>query len=150
MYIDELNEEIELNDYEVVKREMFQPDPNQPKVILDFEKNTITVNKACIEAIGNPDYVHFLTKPGRKTLILTNWDEYRKKKDMPEGTRVEKNRNLTMDGSRLLHRITRMMGWKDMAGTRVVVHGEKYANSDALKFPLEVHRIYVRKNQGDE
>lgn len=148
--------EIDLSDYQVVKRELIRKkkvhhagetaEAKQPDGLMTFDygkPSKVVFDKASLEAIGNPEYIHVLINVEAKILLLVKTVKGGGRGKLPKGTPVEPNEDgafVMVNCDAFLSKVAEMMGWEPSCGTKMLFTGKAHEDkiafllSDALMF----------------
>ena len=81
---------IDLSEYEVVSRGAFQP--SRYPMTFDYRGNgSVTIGGACLDAMGNPEYIMTLINTEDKKLLLAERVKTGGRNHMPEGAKVARD-----------------------------------------------------------
>ena len=145
--------EPDTGNYEVVRREAFARDKSGPAMIFDYSrKGSVTFNKACLDALGDPEYVLLLINTEKKVFVLQRWRKIRRRERLPRGYKVEKNEKGAYVQEGCLPFLTKMaelMDWETGRDSRIRINGIR-TDQNMVVFDLAEAVMYTGGTDGNE
>lgn len=145
--------ELATGNYEVVRREAFALDKSGPAMVFDYSrKGSVTFNKACLRALGDPTYVLLLINTEKKMFVLKRWRKIRRRERLPRGYKVEKNEKGAYVQEECLPFLTKMAGlmdWETGRNSRIRINGER-TDQNMVVFDLAEAVMYTGETDGNE
>ena len=138
---------------EVVRREAFALDESGPAMVFDYSrKGSVTFNKACLDALGDPEYVLLLINTEKKVFVLQRWRKIRRRERLPRGYKVERNEKGAYVQEECLLFLTKMAGlmdWETGLDSRIRICGKR-TDSNLVVFDLAEAVMYTGGTDGNE
>ena len=138
---------------EVVRREAFARDESGPAMVFDYSrKGSVTFNKACLDALGDPEYVLLLINTEKKMFVLQRWRKIRRRERLPRGYKVERNEKGAYVQEECLLFLTKMAGlmdWEIGLDSRIRICGKR-TDSNLVVFDLAEAVMYTGGTDGNE
>lgn len=138
---------------EVVRREAFARDESGPAMVFDYSrKGSVTFNKACLDALGDPEYVLLLINTEKKMFVLQRWRKIRRRERLPRGYKVERNEKGAYVQEECLLFLTKMAGLMDCEtglDSRIRICGKR-TDSNLVVFDLAEAVMYTGGTDGNE
>lgn len=138
---------------EVVRREAFARDESGPAMVFDYSrKGSVTFNKACLDALGDPEYVLLLINTEKKMFVLQRWRKIRRRERLPRGYKVERNEKGAYVQEECLLFLTKMAGlmdWETGLDSRIRICGKR-TDSNLVVFDLAEAVMYTGGTDGNE
>ena len=138
---------------EVVRREAFARDESGPAMVFDYSrKGSVTFNKACLDALGDPEYVLLLINTEKKMFVLQRWRKIRRRERLPRGYKVERNEKGAYVQEECLLFLTKMAGlmdWETGLDSRIRICGKR-TDSNLVVFDLAEAVMYTDGTDGNE
>ncbi len=138
---------------EVVRREAFARDESGPAMVFDYSrKGSVTFNKACLDVLGDPEYVLLLINTEKKMFVLQRWRKIRRRERLPRGYKVERNEKGAYVQEECLLFLTKMAGlmdWETGLDSRIRICGKR-TDSNLVVFDLAEAVMYTGGTDGNE
>ena len=138
---------------EVVRREAFARDESGPAMVFDYSrKGSVTFNKACLDVLGDPEYVLLLINTEKKMFVLQRWRKIRRRERLPRGYKVERNEKGAYVQEECLLFLTKMAGlmdWETGRNSRIRINGER-TDQNMVVFDLAEAVMYTGGTDGNE
>ena len=138
---------------EVVRREAFARDESGPAMVFDYSrKGSVTFNKACLDVLGDPEYVLLLINTEKKMFVLQRWRKIRRRERLPRGYKVERNEKGAYVQEECLLFLTKMAGlmdWETGRDSRIRIYGAR-TDQNMVVFDLAEAVMYTGETDGNE
>ena len=138
---------------EVVRREAFARDESGPAMVFDYSrKGSVTFNKACLDVLGDPEYVLLLINTEKKMFVLQRWRKIRRRERLPRGYKVERNEKgayVQEECLLFLAKMAGLMDWETGLDSRIRICGKR-TDSNLVVFDLAEAVMYTGGTDGNE